>query len=46
MVAAIGSLARRGFSSGRRLQLAARTDALSRPGTVTEGRFEILGILP
>ncbi len=50
MVAAIGGLARRGIlvRGGTVLQLAAKIDTVlfDKTGTVTEGRFEIVRILP
>ena len=50
MVAAIGGLARRGIlvRGGAVLQLASKIDTLvfDKTGTVTEGRFEILALLP
>ncbi len=50
MVAAIGGLARRGIlvRGGSVLQLAAKTDTVvfDKTGTVTEGRFEIIRIVP
>ena len=50
MVAAIGGLARRGIlvRGGAVLQLASKIDTLvfDKTGTVTEGRFEIVALLP
>ncbi len=50
MVAAIGGLARRGIlvRGGAILQLASKIDTLvfDKTGTVTEGRFEIISLLP
>src|SRR5260370_30566746 len=50
MVAAIGGLARRGIlvRGGTVLQLAAKIDTVlfDKTGTVTEGRFEIVRLLP
>jgi HflK protein len=50
MVAAIGGLARRGIlvRGGTVLQLAAKIDTVlfDKTGTITEGRFEVLRVLP